>query len=101
MAVGDEALYVADGRTALSITDGQILWRHYAKHPCAAPTVAGGRLLTTSGGDSGGLAVLSPQGESLGGLVEMLDSACEGLIVARGKIFAVERGRLLAVACKQ
>ncbi len=103
LAFGADAVYLRGGSTALRLADGATLWKQTdaTGSLCAAPTVAGGRVLATAGKKAGSLSALEgSSGLRVGELPDAAVRSCDGVIVAGGRIFTVADGRLLAVACR-
>jgi outer membrane protein assembly factor BamB len=102
LAFGGEAVYLLGGAAALALADGAVLWQSSSRGlgECAAPTVAGGQVLAAAGPQSGSLSVLAASGKPLGSLAEAAQRACDGAIVAGGRIYTAGGGRVLAVACR-
>jgi outer membrane protein assembly factor BamB len=102
LAMSADAIYLQGGNRALALADGFTLWYQEpaASGVCSAPTVVGRELLASPGPERGRLAVMSSSGQVL----EVIDRApagsCDGAILSRGQIFAVDNGRIVAVHCR-
>jgi outer membrane protein assembly factor BamB len=99
LALTPDAVYVSAGRKAFAIADGHLLWQRKdaTSGLCAPPTYVGGQLLTPASSTAGSLTVLASSGESLGELSGVTSQACDGLIVAGGRVFAAGGGKFLAL----
>jgi outer membrane protein assembly factor BamB len=102
LAVGDDAVYALAGCVALDAGDGRELWRKTGATSgiCTPPTLADGYVLSAAGKAFGSLNVYTASGESLATLDDVAGGACDGIIVAGGKAYAVGGTRVLALACE-
>jgi outer membrane protein assembly factor BamB len=102
-AIGKNAVYLLAGTAALSLDDGRTLWSHSADANglCSAPTLAGNRVLAAAGKEMGSLTVFASSGELEGSMAGTARRACDGVIIAGGRIYAVGGGKLRAMACRE
>jgi outer membrane protein assembly factor BamB len=102
LAVGDDAVYALAGCVALAADDGRELWRKTGATSgiCTPPTLAGGNVLSAAGKAFGSLSVYTASGESLVTLDDVAGGACDGIVIAGGKAYAVGGTRVLALACE-
>ena len=101
LAVGEDAVYALAGCVALAADDGRELWRKTGATSgiCTPPTLAGGNVLSAAGKAFGSLSVYTASGESLTTIDDIAGGACDGIVVAGGKAYAVGGTRVLALAC--
>jgi len=102
-AIGKDAVYLLAGTVALSLSDGRTLWQHSddANGLCSAPTLAGNRVVAAAGSELGNLSVFAPSGRFEGSMAGAARRACDGVIVAGGRVFAVGGGKLRALTCEK
>ncbi len=100
-AMSGHVAYLLAGTTALSLSDGAILWQHGedASGLCSAPTLTGDRVLAAAGKEAGSLNVFAATGRVEASFSGAARRACDGAIVAGGRIYAVGGGTLRAMAC--
>ncbi len=101
-AIGTDSVYLLAGTMSVSLQDGRIQWQNSEKANglCSAPTVAGEQVLAAAGQEMGSLNVFASDGVVAGHLSGAARRACDGAIVAGGRIYAVGGGLLRAVACR-
>jgi len=102
-ALGEGVAYLLAGTAAVALSDGRLIWNRGedANGLCSAPTLTGNRILAAAGREAGSLNVFAATGRveaSFGGAARR---ACDGAIVAGGRVYAVGGGTLRALRCTE
>jgi outer membrane protein assembly factor BamB len=100
LALGDEAVYTQGGAVTLALADGRVLRAPAGpvSGVCAAPTVAGSHVLAPGGPQAGRLSLLNLAGAVAFHLDHVAQRACDGAIVANGRVYLVGDDHLVALA---